>query len=209
MELTYLTHSGDDLLVVNAARVSFAKESKELSSKDAKLIHYLAEHKHCLPFRHPTVTFRCKAPLFVARQLGKHQVGFSWSEESRRYISSQPEFYFPDKWRKKADNVKQGSLDEPVDNEEYVADIYTQVLGFIRAAYTELLDNGVAPEQARLVFPSCAMINWVWTGSLLGWAQLYRERSVDSAQVETREFVKLIGKEMEKLFPVSWTALLG
>ncbi len=139
MQIEYVAHSGDDLLVVDCARASFGKQSDweyydvdgrgpskspshcgeyfniaKLSDKDAKLINYLAREKHVLPFRHPTVTLRCKAPLFVARQLMKHQAGMSWSEESRRYITTEPEFYFPDKWRKKAENVKQGSSDEEV-----------------------------------------------------------------------------------------------
>ena len=118
MQVQYITHSGSDLLVVNAARVSFAKESKEFNNKDEKLIKYLTEHEHWLPFRHPHVTLRCKAPMFVARQLGKHQVGFSWSEESRRYIDTPPEFYWPAKWRKRADSVKQGSSDEPAADHE-------------------------------------------------------------------------------------------
>ncbi len=115
MHVELIEHMGSDLSVVNAARVSFAKESKEFNEKDAKLINYLAREKHVLPFRHPTISLRCKAPIFLARQLGKHQVGLSWSEESRRYIDSEPEFFWPDKWRKRAENVKQGSSDEELE----------------------------------------------------------------------------------------------
>lgn len=115
MNVQYMDHMGSDLTVVNAARVSFDKESLKFNNKDEGLVHYLAEHHHWLPFRHPTVMFRCKAPIFVARQAVKHQVGMSWSEVSRRYVDSPPEFYTPEVWRKRASDKKQGSSDETVE----------------------------------------------------------------------------------------------
>jgi len=131
MKIEYMTHSGSDLLVVNAARCSFGKEVEELLVMDERLINFLAREHHLLPFRHPQITLRCKAPIFLARQLGKHQVGFSWSEESRRYITNEPEFYWPDKWRKAAENVKQGSSNEEFPDRFYdgygIADTNTTI----------------------------------------------------------------------------------
>ena len=218
MQVQYITHSGSDLLVVNAARVSFAKESKQFNDKDQKLITYLAEHKHWLPFRHPQVTLRCKAPLPIARHLGKHQVGFSWSEESRRYIDTPPEFYWPDKWRKRADNKKQGSSDEVFETEPLVAirewergqvvAAPSKLQSLMVAMYNGLVALGVAPEQARMILPQNMMVNWVWTGSLLGWAQMCKARLADDAQRETQEFARKVQDVVAPLYPVSWDNLM-
>ena len=218
MQVQYITHSGSDLLVVNAARVSFAKESKRFNDKDQKLITYLAEHKHWLPFRHPQVTLRCKAPLPIARHLGKHQVGFSWSEESRRYIDTPPEFYWPDKWRKRAENKKQGSSDEVFETEPIVAirewergqvvAAPSKLQSLMVAMYNGLVALGVAPEQARMVLPQNMMVNWVWTGSLLGWAQMCKARLADDAQRETQEFARKVQDVVAPLYPVSWDNLM-
>ena len=217
MQVQYITHSGSDLLVVNAARVSFAKESKQFNDKDQKLITYLAEHKHWLPFRHPQVTLRCKAPLPIARHLGKHQVGFSWSEESRRYIDTPPEFYWPDKWRKRAENKKQGSSDEVFETEPIVAirewergqvvAAPSKLQSLMVAMYNGLVALGVAPEQARMILPQNMMVNWVWTGSLLGWAQMCKARLADDAQRETQEFARKVQDVVAPLYPVSWDNL--
>lgn len=226
MKVEYVCHSGSDLLVVDAARASFGKQSEweyeiveiydeefgvwdteeqlALSDRDKKLIHFLAREKHMLPFRHPTVTLRCRAPLFVARQLGKHQAGMSWSEESRRYITTEPEFYWPDKWRKKADNVKQGSSDEEATPSNAV--IYTAHNSAL-LAYEHMLEEGVAPEQARMILPQNMMITWVWTGTLLAWNHMIHERTAPTAQRETQEFVNKVREIMESLYPVSMEAL--
>lgn len=125
ISVEYIQHTGSDLVVVNAARVSFDKESSwekngkfggtdnDLSEKDEKLIRYLANHKHFSPFNHSFITLRVKAPVFVARQLVKHKF-MPINEVSRRYVTDEPEFYFPDRWRKAADNVKQGSSHEEI-----------------------------------------------------------------------------------------------
>lgn len=206
MKVEYVDHSGSDLLVVNAARASFSKESKEFSDKDAKLIDFLAREKHVLPFRHPHITLRCKAPIFLARQLGKHQVGMSWSEESRRYIDSPPEFFWPDKWRKRAENVKQGSSDEEVDFD---------AAGYARSAaqvalevYERLLEGGVAPEQARMILPQNMYVNWVWTGSLLSYVHLVKLRKEAHAQREAQDFAKMVEAVVAPLYPVSWEMLM-
>ncbi|MEG0161173.1 MAG: FAD-dependent thymidylate synthase [Aurantimicrobium sp.] len=217
MNVELIDHMGSDLTVVNAARVSFAKESEAFNDKDAKLINYLAREKHILPFRHPTISVRCKAPIFLARQLGKHQVGLTWSEESRRYIDSEPEFFFPDKWRKRAENVKQGSLDEEftgyVETEEQhgvdrgpqeAAELAVQ---YCSDLYDDMINAGVAPEQARMILPQSMYVNWVWTGSLLAFYQLYKLRTEHGAQMEAQHFANQLEAVVAPLYPASWAAL--
>lgn len=229
MKVELLDHMGSDLDVVNAARVSFDKESEyechchkpngvptvctyhkkdqcgSLSDKDAKLIRYLATHGHWTPFSHCYAKFRIKAPLFVRSQLFKHKVGLTENEVSRRYVDSEPEFYVPEKWRKRAENKKQGSSDEVVG---------LTIPGFPRAAMNEaltaykyLLEDGVCPEQARMVLPQSMMTEWIWSGSLSAFARVYKQRTSDHAQWETKQVALQIGEALEPLFPVSWAAL--
>jgi thymidylate synthase (FAD) len=207
MEVSYLDHMGSDLTVVNAARVSFGKRKERFDDKDARLIAYLVKHKHVLPFRHPQVSFHFKAPIFVARQLVKHQVGMSWSEISRRYVSERPEVYIPDMLRKAADNVKQGSAEEPVEDQAGQMFFYQAAVERAVLSYEALLAAGVAPEQARMVLPVAHYTEWHWTGSLLAWAQVWNLRVEHSAQKETQDCVRQIGPTMERLFPVSWKEL--
>jgi thymidylate synthase (FAD) len=211
IELLSNTCNGD-LLVVNAARCSFDKQHEIFDdTKDKKLINYLAKHEHVLPFRHPSATLRITCPIFVLRQLGKHQVGFSWSEVSRRYISSEPEFYFPEPndWREAAPEIKQGSLvaglprPEAEAADELVDNLYMDAAH----AYDELLDIGVCPEQARMVLPQSMMTTTVVTGSLLAWFHLYKLRTEEHTQRETQEYAKAIGDILSELFPHSWEAL--
>lgn len=227
VKVEYMDHSGSDLLVVNAARCSFGKESEweyvphaeiadcevaVLSTKDTKLINYLAREKHVLPFRHPQVTLRIKVPIFLARQIGKHQVGMSWSEESRRYITTAPEFFWPDKWRKKADNVKQGSSDEEVDYTslwqfDNIQEDVNSLLEDAVALYEHMLDQGVAPELARMILPQNMYITAVWTGSLLSFYQMYKLRAEAHAQREARDFAEMVKDVVAPLYPESWKAL--
>ena len=243
MQVTYMDHMGSDLTVVNAARVSFDKESdwaeectckslsythvhgnacyeKKLQDKDTKLINYLAEHHHWLPFRHPTVMFRCKAPIFVARQAVKHQVGMSWSEVSRRYVNTPPEFYTPEVWRKRADDKKQGSSDAVVSEYRYTSgdgkswwdttpqEEYEDCVDLCQSVYLKMMKEGVAPEMARMVLPQSMYTEWVWTGTLLSWAHFVKQRTEGSSQKEIQEFAKMFVPHLEKLYPVSWTALM-
>lgn len=210
MEVTLLDYMGDDLAVVNAARVSFDKESVVdhdglLDVKDAKLIKYLAVHNHWSPFSHCSVKFRVKAPIFVARQLVKHTVGFSWNEVSRRYVDSEPEFFFPDYWRKKADSVKQGSSDEPVDVYRWPH----QAVYECYEAYETMLRKGVCPEQARMILPQNTMTEWIWTGTLFAWARMCNLRLDSHTQKETQVIARLISNQMATLFPVSWKVLVN
>lgn len=203
-QVTLIESMGTDLSVVNAARVSFAKESAEMNDKDDKLIHYLAKHRHKSPFNHAFMSFRVKAPIFVARQLVKHEY-LPWNEVSRRYVTEEPEFYFPDYWRKKADNVKQGSSDERV---PFVIDPARVAVAQCLSTYHTFLEAGVCAEQARMVLPQNTMTEWIWSGSLYAFAKMCKLRLDSHTQKETREVAQMISDEATKLFPVSWEALL-
>lgn len=214
---------GDDLSVVNAARVSFSKQSSwadtdticmDLPEKDAKLIKYLAKHKHKSPFNHCFMSFRVKAPIFVARQLVKHEY-LPWNEVSRRYVTEEPEFYFPEVWRKAADNVKQGSSEEAVTilrmrgfTEQTVENGVSHVVEHAFLTYAEMLEAGVCPEQARMVLPQNTMTEWIWSGTLFAFAKMCKLRLDPHTQKETQEIAKMIDGEAKTLYPVSWEALM-
>lgn len=211
IKVSLIDSCGSDLSVVNAARVSFHKESSWaeyeliLHERDVKLIKYLSKHEHLSPFNHAFLSFRVKAPIFVARQLVKHKF-LPWNEVSRRYVDEEPEFYFPEKWRKRAEDKKQGSSAEEVD---YPPNYVESRVGITLEAYKEMLEQGVAPEQARMVLPQNTMTEWVWSGTLGAFAAMLKLRLKEDTQEETREVATLIGKEVEKLFPVSYNALVG
>lgn len=209
MNVDYMSHSGSDLLVVNAARTSFAKESKQFDAKDRKLLRFLAREGHWLPFRHPQLTLRIYAPLFVIRQLDKHQVGFSTSEVSRRYVTEEPEFYRP-LWRHKPEgSIKQGSGVEYEPHEWLILDAgYDVAIGTALETYKYLMKQGVAPEQARVVLPQNMFTTQVKTGSLLGWMQMYKLRSDDHAQVEIQDLASMVYEHLLVLFPESTKAIM-
>ena len=202
---------GDDLTVVNAARVSFGKRVSEFDDlKDGKLISYLAKHKHWSPFGDCSAQFHIKAPVFVARQLVKHQIGLTWNEISRRYVDDEPVFFEPDVWRGKADDKKQGSSDESIDinPENWMVNDYQQVLRTAKWTYEELLRKGVCPEQARMVLPQSMITEWYWSGTLYAFARVCNLRCKPDAQQETRTIANKIDLYMTKLFPASWGALI-
>ena len=231
MNVTLMDHMGDDLSVVNAARVSFGKRIEYnddewqdvgydswlgqipiLRDGDVKLIKYLAKHNHWSPFGHASMQFHIKAPVFVARQLVKHQVGLVWNEISRRYVSDEPEFYTPEVWRGSAENKKQGSSDEeidinPSDRREQMVDDYQQVLKSAKWTYEELLRKGVCPEQARMVLPQSMMTEWYWSGTLYAFASICNLRCKPAVQLETQIIANQIDEQARKMFPVSWEAL--
>ena len=207
MKATYLEHSGSDLSVVNAARVSFGKRKEVFDEKDERLLRYLAKHGHEFPFAHPHISFHFEAPVFVARQLAKSQVGFVWSEISGRYVELD-QFYDPGlEWREQAPDKKQGSKDERIDNAFEENAIFEQAARDTAHAYNALLDLGVCKEQARIVLPLATRTEWHWTGSLLGWARVWRLRTAPDAQRETRELVKQIDGPLSERFPVAWKVL--
>ena len=202
MKVRLIDHMGSDLSVVNAARVSFAKEHKEFDDvADTKLINYLAKHNHWSPFGHGSLQFAISAPVFVARQLVKHQVGLVWNEVSRRYVDDEPEFYTPTEWRKSAENKKQGSSDETV--EYSVLPAYT----FAKQCYENMLRMDIAPEMARMVLPQSMMTEWYWSGTLYAFARVCNLRCKPDAQKETRDVGWGIDKHARELFPASWKAL--
>ena len=202
MEVKLVDHMGSDLSVVNAARVSFAKEHKEFDEgKDTKLIRYLAKHDHWSPFGHASLQFHIKAPIFVARQLVKHQVGLVWNEVSRRYVDNEPEFYEPTEWRLAAENKKQGSSEETIEWD----------IGYphstCNTVYQNMLDDGIAQEMARMVLPQSMMTEWYWSGTLMAFARVCNLRCKPDAQKETQDVGWGIDKHARELFPASWSAL--
>jgi len=223
-----INHMGSDLTVVNSARVSFDKESewevnhsvrKELSSKDAALIRYLAKHNHFTPFTHCMVTLRETVPIFVARQRFKHTIGFSYNEISRRYVDDTPEFYLPDLWRFKADNVKQGSHYTGLTSQEVNGKLRDkeEANGLILSpeeiyddclkTYKQLLSIGVCAEQARMVLPQSMYTSYYVTGSLSAFARAYKLRIDKHAQKEIQELAESWNNIIKDLYPVSWKAL--
>ncbi len=208
---------GSDLSIANTARVSFNKYKDEFEvGKDDRLINYLARHEHTSPFRHNQISLRCKVPLFLARQLGKHQAGLSWNEVSRRYVDSDIEFYVPDSWRSRpVDGIKQGSgeveIFQTVRMDEWEGEspkeVYRNAVCICLYAYQNMLDSGVAPEMARMVLPQSMMVDYIWTGNLLAFFHVYRLRAGEGAQVEAKEFAEKLEQVVEPLFPYSWKAL--
>jgi thymidylate synthase (FAD) len=218
---TYIDHMGSDLSVVNAARVSFGKKSyceetrwvemgnwsgdmPVVSARDTKLINYLAKHKHISPFGHAFASFHVKAPIFVARQLVKHKF-LRWNEISRRYVDDEPEFYVPDVWRGRSADKKQGSEGIVGDDGLMGSSSHND---FCKGFYQDMIDSGVAPEQARMVLPQSTMTEWYWSGSLDALADMCRLRCAPDTQYETRLVADDISKKMSELFPVSWSALM-
>tara|TARA_Y100000590_G_scaffold51611_1_gene54205 strand:- start:755 stop:1396 length:642 start_codon:yes stop_codon:yes gene_type:complete len=210
MEVELIDKMGTDLTIVNAARVSFGKRKTEMSEGDEKLIKYLAKHGHWSPFGHASLQFRIKAPIFVARQLVKHQIGLTWNEISRRYVEYEPEFYEVDKWRGRPINKKQGSSEEEIewiDRGTRTDALQSQVETIALKNYNRMLEAGVAPEQARMILPQSMMTEWYWSGTLYAFARVCNLRCAEDAQYETRIVANLINDECERLFPKSWTEL--
>lgn len=222
IKATLMDHMGSDLTVVNAARVSFGKTSHPvawmeyeyedgsrsgdliavLDHRDQKLVRYLAKHNHISPFGHVFASFHVKAPIFVARQLVKHSF-LRWNEVSRRYVDDEPEFYTPDVWRGRSEDKKQGS-EGVVESNANMLYYNDKALGL----YNQLLDEGVAPEQARMVLPQSTMTEWWWSGSLDALARMCKLRCATDTQYETRIVADQISEVMGDLFPVSWGALM-
>jgi thymidylate synthase (FAD) len=219
IEATYIDHMGSDLSVVNAARVSFGKQSEwdwaevdgegnldvleqRLSDHDTKLIRYLAKHKHMSPFGHCFATFHVKAPVFVARQLVKHKF-LRWNEISRRYVDDEPEFYVPDQWRGRSADKKQGSegIWQPDHHQ------LDRAIGQVKDLYDQMIYDGAAPELARMVLPQSMMTEWYWSGSLDAFSDMCLLRCASDTQAETQEVANQISHKMHELFPVSWMAL--
>lgn len=230
MQVELIDWMGDDLTVVDAARVSFDKRSvwevvtledgtsrgARLSDKDVKLINYLAKHNHFTPFTHPQITLRETVPIFVARQRFKHVVGFTYNEVSRRYVDDEPEFHMPEVWRSRPEgSVKQGSgggdvkvlKEDDCWDECYLSEQYLEFIELASEFYERLLKNGVAPEQARMVLPQSMYTSYYVTGSLAAFARFYKQRIDVHAQKEIQELAEKVGEIIAPMFPVSWKAL--
>ena len=209
MRVELVDSLGTDLTVVNAARVSFKKHRDEWQDSDERLIKYLAQHGHWTPFGHPQIQFRISAPVFVARQLVKHQVGLVWNEVSRRYVDDDPVFFGvgPEGWRGKPEDKKQGSSGKVQILLDLEKDIAMTTV-HCKHLYQELLEQGVAPEQARMILPLSMYTEWYWTGSLSAFARICNLRMEPDAQEETQEIARQIDKECAKLFPISWKYLV-
>lgn len=231
MRAEYLDHMGDDLAVVNAARVSFDKESdwlydlcdcdidakdagedcncqagRYLAEGDSHLISYLARNGHWTPFAHTAIKLRMGAPVPIRTQCFKHKAGFVENEESRRYIDSKPELFVPVYFRTKADKVKQGSGGIHESSDKWLRR-YCESAEHAIDLYSQMINDGVCPEQARFVLPQGVIVNWIWTGSLAAYARFYRQRTHSHAQQEARELAAAVGGLIQPLFPVSWAAL--
>jgi thymidylate synthase (FAD) len=209
MKVELIDLMGGDLTVVNSARVSFDKIASKVKESDQKLIRFLAAHDHWTPFGHVQAQFRIKAPVFVARQLVKHQVGMVWNEVSRRYVDTAPEFHAPEGWRKRAADKKQGSLNETIENDSLVYNSYWDLMTRSEELYDFMLEKGVAPEQARMILPQSMMTEWIWTGSLVAFARVVKLRSSDDAQYECQQIANRIKKELDNTPQVkySWREL--
>lgn len=217
----YVDHMGNDLSVVKAAKVSFADdeniqefitdiEAKGLGCKSHEgLIRYLAKHHHWTPFAHTAITLRMRAPIPIRTQCFKHKVGFVENEESRRYISSTPDYFVPE-WREGVENKKQGS---GVAISEMMArcedKLYIEHVERCITEYKYALARGICEEQARLYLPQGCVVNWYWTGSLAAFARMVKQRTDPHAQVEIQELAKMVSKVIQPLYPVSWKALVG
>lgn len=200
---------GDDLTVVNAARVSFAKETKEFLPRDAKLVKYLAEHNHNSPFFHPQARFRIKMPIFVAREWFRHTVGFARNEVSRRYVDDEPECWIPETLRERDTNKKQGSKESAIPENDVVVEKIRKYTENSLAFYNELLEQKVAPEIARLVLPQSMYTEFMETASVSAYARLCGLRLDPHAQKEIRDFAAAVDSLMRERFPVSWAALIS
>ena len=209
MKVELVDKMGSDLTVVNAARVSFSKHKDTWNDSDERLIKYLAEHGHWTPFGHPQMQFRISAPIFVARQLVKHQVGLVWNEVSRRYVDGEPKFFMPGPkgWRGKPENKKQGSSGNIQILLELEKDIAMTTV-HCKHLYGELLEQGVAPEQARMILPLSMYTEWYWTGSLSAFARVCNLRLEPDSQEETREIARQLDVVCAKEFPISWKYLV-
>ena len=200
MSVTYVDHMGTNLSVVNAARRSYDRSSPFLTEKDVELIRRLGKKNHWTPFAHCSVSLDIEAPIIVARQLAKHQIGLTWSEVSRRYTQDDIKLFRPDQWR-----LKDGGVYTPGSYDEEDADsILTRAYYAANQAFHTLLEMGIPSEQARIVLPQGMMVNWRWSGSLMAFARVCQQRLSPHAQYETQQVAREISDVCSRLFPHSW-----
>jgi thymidylate synthase (FAD) len=205
----HVDHMGNDDTLVNAARVSMDKEADQFTGeKNDRLIKYPATHNHFTPFTHPMITLRETVPIFVARQRFKHVVGFTYNEVSRRYVDDTPDFYVPDVWRSRPDgSIKQGSGGEHPNSRSWSSEC-SDLMADVEGLYLNMIEDGVAPEQARMILPQSMMISYYVTGSLAAWTRAYSLRADSHAQVEIQDLAAMWAELIEPLYPVTWKALI-
>ena len=219
ISIKFVDKMGDDFRVFEAAKATLGGEEESGfvrgETDPSRLINFLAREKHITPFCHPHVTFECEAPVAIARQLGKHQVGFRWNERSMRYKDSVIDVYIPDMFRGRPDSLHSGSADIDVSGrvvfgqDMSVEELYQDAVAEALDSYAKLVEAGLAPEQARFVLPQGMITRWIWTGSLYGWYEVWRQRSSEHAQYEARLFASQLDTHMSSLFPIAWEALKG
>ncbi|MEA3639931.1 MAG: FAD-dependent thymidylate synthase [Lamprobacter sp.] len=210
MKAELLASLGSDLMVANAARVSMGKWKDRFDEQDIKLINYLARNGHASPFFHPQIQFRITAPIFVARQWFRSNVGVARNEVSRRYVDDEPKFFIPDEWRSRPDgSIKQGSgnaVPQPI--EEKTQANYQNIVEFAQWSYMEAIGDGVAPEQARMILPQSMETQWIETASLMAYARICKLRLDPHAQAEIRDLATQVYGVVAELFPYSWQSLM-
>ena len=219
ISIKFVDKMGDDFRVFEAAKATLGGEEESGfvrgETDPSRLINFLAREKHITPFCHPHVTFECEAPIAIARQLGKHQVGFRWNERSMRYKDSVIDVYIPDMFRGRPNCLLSGSADIDVSGrvvfgqDMSVEELYQDAVAEALDSYAKLVEAGLAPEQARFVLPQGMITRWIWTGSLYGWYEVWRQRSSEHAQYEARLFASQLDTHMSSLFPIAWEALKG
>jgi thymidylate synthase (FAD) len=190
MKAELLSHFGDDLMVANVARVSYDKEVAEFGDKDAKLLRYLAQHKHTTPFRHPQLQFRIECPIYVERQLFTHQIGWARNSISGRYVDFSDSYDPPTQYRLQSKDSKQGSAGD-VDNmlNEAFTGKVEKLIRESKKLYEVMVDFGISKEQARCHLPLCLVTKFIWTGSFHAFMHLCSLRLKADAQQETRLLV--------------------
>lgn len=209
IQVNLVDYMGDDNSVVNAARVSFSRTAEHFTDEqNQNLIEYLAKHKHEMPFAHTSITLRVAAPISIRTQCFKHKIGFVENEVSRRYVKSKPKLFVPTFRKAPSSNIKQGSGSEvPSEQNQELAERYIVACHEAIECYNDMINQGVAPEQARFVLPQGVMTEWIWTGSLLAYARFFNLRTTEYAQKEVRDLAHKVGDIIEPLYPISWEAL--
>lgn len=206
MKIEVLEVFGDDLTVVNSARVSFNKWKNEFDESDEKLIKYLLKHDHWTPFSHPQLRLRISAPIFIAREWYRHTIGCSRNEVSRRYVTDDPQMWHPEYFRIRPENMKQGSIDVKSEFSDYYLEKYNNTIEICKKLYLDMVNVGIAPEQARAILPQAMYTTWIETGSLYFYFRILKLRLDSHAQKEIQELAKQLEEIIEKHFPVSFSA---
>jgi thymidylate synthase (FAD) len=212
MKVELLNTMGNDDTIANAARVSYAETSGNYTiDQNNRLINYLAKHGHWSPFGHVQAQFRITAPIFVARQLAKHQVGLVWNEISYRYVKAEQSYWEPKELRADDKDIKQGSGNGVLSGMKglMARSVYDSAISASSIAYKTLLSLGVSKEQARAVLPTAVNTEWYWTGSVLAFARVCNLRLDKHAQAETGEIAQMISDELKVFYPEAWEALTG